>query len=149
MTIAEEIKQKEFKSPYQKLMINLIYTVNWIRDKNKDLYKKYGVTNQQYNVLRILKGAHPKVKSAGEIKDVMLDKSPDLTRLLDRIVSKGFVERDICPDNRRKMDIKITNKGLELLKKMGSEISKIESSLGSLTEEEANIASDILDKIRD
>ena len=148
MRIEEEIEQKEFKNPYQKLHINLVYTVNWIRDQNKQVFKDFGVTLQQYNVLRILRGVYPQVKSAGEIKQVMLDKSPDLTRLLDRLVFKKLVEREICAGNRRKMDIKITEEGLKLLSEMDNVISKADSALFNLTEKEAEYMSDLLDKIR-
>ena len=148
MKIGEEINQKEFKNNFQKAFINLEYTYNWLKDKNKGVFKPFGITLQQYNVLRILRGAYPEVRSAGEIKKVILDKSPDLTRLMDRLVIKKLVERQLCPENRRKIEIKINEKGLKLLEKMDPVTEYSEKIMQLLSEKEANQLSDLLDKLR-
>ncbi len=149
MKIEDAIKQKNFSSEYQKAFINVEYTHNWLKGKTKQLFNDNEVTQQQYNVLRILRGAHPDVRSAGEIKSVMLDKSPDLTRLMDRLVKKGYAEREMSESNRRKIEIKITESGLKLLDKLDPKILKIESIFHSLSPEEATQLSDLLDKLRE
>jgi len=104
---------------------------------------------QHYNVLRILKGSKPKSISPGEIKEVMLDKSPDLTRLLDKLVQIGLVDRHLCPANRRKMDVIITKKGEALLSKIAVKRQKMQKEeRQNITEEEAEQLSDLLDKFR-
>ena len=104
---------------------------------------------QHYNVLRILKGSFPNPLSPGEIKEVMLDKSPDLTRLIDKLVNMDLVDRHICPNNRRKMDVFITKKGEQVLHEINNKQKNIEPSKeNKLTEEEADQLSDLLDKFR-
>ena len=147
-TIDEEINQSKFESDFQRAHLNLIFTANWFRDQSKAMFKQFDLTSQQFNVLRILKGAHPKVCSAGYIKDVMIDKSPDLTRLIDRLISKGLVSRCVCPDNRRKLDITITDKGISLLNKINPIVKKESEKLDNITKQEAVELSRILDKMR-
>ena len=87
MKIEEAIKQGRFGSNFHKAVVNLIYTSNWLRDAHTDLFRKYGILSQHFNALRIIKGRHPKPVSAGEIKEVLLDKASDVTRLLDKLVN--------------------------------------------------------------
>lgn len=148
MRIEEAIKQKKFKSTYQKAIINLMYTSNWLNDKMKQAFKPFDITPQQYNVLRILKGKYPVVCTAGEIKDVMLDKTPDLTRLVDRLVTKKLVDRRTCESNRRQVDIQITETGLKLLSEMEEVVEQHNERLNNLTDKEAELLSQILDKVR-
>jgi len=130
-------------------MVNLLYTHNWYRDKYRNVYKEFNIKMQHYNVLRILKGSKPKSISPGEIKEVMLDKSPDLTRLLDKLVQIGLVDRHLCPANRRKMDVIITKKGEALLSKIAVKRQKMQKEeRQNITEEEAEQLSDLLDKFR-
>jgi DNA-binding MarR family transcriptional regulator len=104
---------------------------------------------QHYNILRILKGKYPKPSSPGEIKEVMLDKAPDLTRLLDKMVDMGLVDRHLCPDNRRKMDVFITTKGIDLLEKVSKEQNRMyQEDMNNLSEDEAEHLSNLLDKFR-
>ena len=115
MKIEEAIQQRKPMIPLQKAMVNLIFTYNRIMDANNAVFKPFQVTAQQYNVLRILKGRHPEPVSVGDVKSVMLDKSPDLTRLCDRLVDKQLIERATNCNNRREVLIQITQKGLGLL----------------------------------
>ena len=147
MNILKEIKQKSFKSSIEKAAVNLLYTHNWYRDKYQDIYKAYDLKVQHYNVLRILKGSKPKSISPSEIKDRMLDKSPDLTRLLDKLVEKGFASRDLCPENRRKMDVMITKNGEGMLNEITSQQQQLQK-LQNISETEAEQLSDLLDKFR-
>lgn len=147
MKIEEEIRTK-FESLQQKVGINIIYTSNWLNDKMNEVFKQFDVTPQQYNVLRILNGSYPKALCAGEIKAVMLDKNPDLTRLSDRLLAKGLIERELNEENRRQVLIKITTKGLELLQEIRPAIKKQSRSFSNLSDAEANQLSDLLDKLR-
>ena len=149
MNILEAIKQKSFDTSFEKAVVNLMYTHNWYRDKYQDIFKDANLKAQHYNVLRILKGSKPKFISPGEIKEVMLDKSPDLTRLLDKLVEKGLVERNLCPENRRKMDVLITKEGESLLKQISKKQQKLQKEQGQhFSEEDAEHLSNLLDKFR-
>ena len=96
MNISEAIKQKSFSSPHEMALINVLFTSNWLRDKQKEYFYPYDLKPQHFNVLRILKGKYPDNSCPGDIKDVMLDKSPDLTRLIDKMMKMGLVERNVC-----------------------------------------------------
>lgn len=148
MKFEEEIKQSKFDSSTQKAVLNVMFTSNWINALFRDVFKPYDLTPQQYNVLRILRGKHPKSANPGEIKDVMLDKNPDLTRLCDRLCKLGLITRGVDKTNRRKINIKISDAGLDMLKKLDPKIKKMQSAMKSLTEDEANQLSDLLDKMR-
>ena len=148
MKIEDEIKQPKFKDPFQKAVINLIFTASWLQSKHQDFFKTAGITNQQFNILRILKGQHPKSTSATEIKSRMLDKNSDVSRLLDRLGVKKLITKQVCPNDKRAADITITETGLALLVELDKRQSEINSVL-NLTDEEAKQLSDLLDKSRD
>ena len=148
MKLEDEIKQTRFESGGQKAVINVIFTANWINSQFRNIFKTYDLTLQQYNVLRILRGKYPKSANPGEIKEVMLDKNPDLTRLCDRMCNLGLITRTVDKDNRRKMNIKITQKGLDTLEQAAPELDKLEKELVNISESEANLLSDLLDKLR-
>ncbi|UII24525.1 MarR family transcriptional regulator [Fulvivirga maritima] len=148
MKFEEEIKQSKFTSECQKATLNLIFTSGFVNNMQKDFFKPYNITNQQYNVLRILRGQHPKSISTSGIKDRMLDKNSDVSRIVDRLTLKGWVQKTVCPDDRRLVDVVITNEGLQLLESMDTEVKKLNEHLGSLTEEEAKQLSELLDKVR-
>ncbi len=148
MKIEEEIKQKAFKSNFQKAFINIMFTESWLRNENKKFFKAFDITAQQFNVLRILRGKHPETLSAGEVKSVMIDKTPDLTRLLDRLQKKGLITRKMDSLNRRLLCIGISKAGLDLLAEITPIIEAQMQALNRLTEEEAQQLSDLLDKFR-
>jgi len=147
MKIEEEIKQVKFKSPYQKAVINLIFTANWLQGHQQQFFKKFGLTNQQFNILRILKGQHPKFISATEIKLRMLDKNSDVSRLLDRLALKGLINKMVCPNDKRAADISITEDGLQILGELDHKQKEIDTVL-RLSTEEAELLSNLLDKGR-
>lgn len=147
MRIEDEIKQNKFRNANQKAIINLIYTVNWLQNIQQEMFKPYGITSQQFNILRILRGQHPEAISATEIKSRMLDKNSDVSRLLDRLVQKNLITKKTCPSDKRAADVLITDAGLELLKSMDTEQKKFDKVL-SLSEEEALLLSNLLDKAR-
>jgi DNA-binding MarR family transcriptional regulator len=148
MKIEEEIKQSSFISAHQKAVINLIFTSNWLVHKQQSYFKPFGITGQQFNVLRILKGQHPKSISAKGIKSRMLDKHSDVSRLLDRLLAKKLIEKKSCVSDKRASDVFITQKGLALLHEIDSKQNDIDHVL-KLTNEEALLLSDLLDKARE
>lgn len=148
MKIEEAIKQKKFESSQQKAIINLMYTYHWLSAQQDQLFKQFELTTQQYNVLRILRGKYPNSLCVGDIKEVMLDKNPDLTRLCDRLVKKKLLERQFNEYNRRQVLIKITEGGLNLLKEIDPHLKKQFKKL-KLSEKEAEKLSDTLDKLRE
>ncbi|MCZ2102328.1 MAG: MarR family transcriptional regulator [Chitinophagales bacterium] len=148
MEIDKVIKQGKFKDNYQKAIVNLLYTSNYFRDIHQPIFKKYEIQGQHYNVLRILKGKYPDPVTPGYIKEVMLDKGTDLTRLIDKLKKKGWVERRICPHNKRQMDITITDLGVEQLTAMSKEMAIEDSQNIRMTPEEYATLSDLLDKMR-
>ncbi len=147
-TIEEEIKQTKFKSAQQKAMLNLIFTSNWLENKHRDYFKEYGLTNQQFNILRILKGQHPSKISGTEIKSRMLDKNSDVSRLLDRMILKKLVIKSQCPNDKRSADVGISDLGISLLQKIDRKVFNFAGSLEQLTEDEANQLSYLLDRCR-
>lgn len=149
MRIEQAINQRKFKDDYHKIVVNLLYTGNWLRDALGANLKEHGLLPQHYNALRIIKGRHPDPVSAGDIKDVMLDKASDVTRLLDKLEKLEYVQRRLCPHNRRKMDISITPQGLKLLSDVDILMDTFYDDLADrITEAEAATLSDLLDKIR-
>jgi DNA-binding MarR family transcriptional regulator len=145
--IEEEIQQKKFKSPHQKAVINLIYTANWLQNKHHHFFKSFGITGQQFNILRVLKGQHPQSISATEIKTRLLDRNSDVSRLLDRLAAKKMITKNTCPQDKRASDIFITQEGLDLLKEIDKSQKEIDEVL-ALNAEEAGQLSDLLDKCR-
>lgn len=148
MRIEEEISQKQFRNELQKASLNLLFTSGWLSNRHKELFKPFGITPQQYNVLRILRGSLPKTMSTSEIKSRMLDRNSDVSRIVDRLNLKGWVQKKPCPKDRRLVDVIISDEGLGLLKRMESQVEGLENSLGKLSEEEANQLNSLLDKIR-
>ena len=148
MRIKEAIKQnKDFKDNRHEALVNIQFTASWLTLFNSKVVEPHNLSMQQYNVLRILRGQHPKSVTVKFIIERMLDKSSNASRLVDKLLAKGLVERTQCPEDRRRVDIMISKKGLELLEKLGIEFEKINKSL-NLSEEDARTLSDLLDKMR-
>ena len=148
MKIGDAIKQKEFKSEFQKLFINIIYTANWLNNESIKTLKPFGISPQQYNVLRILKGQHPNAITVNNIIDRMLDKSSNASRLVDKLKQKGLVERDVCNNDRRQLDIKITIKGIAIVEEISKKMDSFNNIKDAITIEEAEKMNTILDKLR-
>lgn len=146
MKIEDEISQKKFTSVHQKAVINLIYTSNWLQNKHQEFFKAFGITGRQFNILRILKGQHPKSISGTEIKSRMLDRNSDVSRLLDRLASKDLISKQTCPNDKRASDVLITEEGMALLNEINK--SHKQDQVLSLTDDEAEALSDLLDKAR-
>lgn len=134
-----------FPSNKVKAFINIKYTANWISSKENDFFKPYGISPQQYNILRILRGAKEPTK-VQVIKDRMIERAPNATRLMDKLCDKKLIERVRCDHDRRVVYISISNQGLELLKTIDENIDF--DFINNLSEEEAIQLSNLLDKIR-
>lgn len=148
MKFEKEIKQQKFRSAKQKATLNLLFTSSWLTNRHKDFFKEYGLTPQQYNVLRILRGQHPESISTSDIKARMLDKNSDASRIVDRLTIKGWVTKTVSPADRRLVDVIISQDGLDLLERMDSKTDELDHTIG-LTEQEADLLSNLLDKVRD
>ncbi|MCF6361294.1 MAG: MarR family transcriptional regulator [Cyclobacteriaceae bacterium] len=148
MKLEQAIKQNSF-SQGQRLGLNLIYTFNWIKNKQKEYFSPFDITAQQYNVLRILRGKHPDVYSTSGIRDRMLDKMSDASRIVDRLLIKHLVERSVNKADKRLVDIKISLKGIKLLDAMNPSIEKnIQKLFERLSTEEQELLDQLLDKMR-
>ena len=147
MSIEKDIQQPKFRNEYHKTVVNLIFTYNWITEKTKQFFEKGDITSQQYNILRILRGAG-KPLSTLQIRQRMLDKMSDTSRIVDRLVKKELVQKVICKTDRRLVDVTITDTGMQLLDRLDSYNEQMDSMLGNLTEEEAKMLNQLLDKIR-
>lgn len=142
--ISKDIKSK-FINNKVKAMLNIIYTANWINSVHNDFFKPYGVSPQQFNILRILRGAGKPLK-VQEIKARMIERAPNATRLMDKLCDKDLIQRLPCPGDRRVVHIEIKASGLKLLKQIEANLN--DDLLNKLSEDEAAILSDLLDKIR-
>ena len=147
-SIEEEIKQTRFRDCYQKVAINVLFTASWLEGRQQDFFKKFGITLQQFNILRILRGQHPNRISGVEIKSRMLDRNSDISRLLDRLLKKNLISKHLRPGDKRATDIAITEPGLALLTEIDKELATRERGTFKLSEEECDKLSDLLDKSR-
>ncbi len=148
MKLEQAIKQNTF-SEGQRLGLNLIYTFNWVKDQQKDYFSQFDITAQQYNVLRILRGRYPKVYSTSDIRDRMLDKMSDASRIVDRLLKKKLVERSTNKADKRLVDIRITEQGIRLLKIMDKTIdSHAQLPFKNLSGKEQKTLDKLLDKMR-
>ena len=147
MSIEKDIQQTKFRNEYQKTVVNIIYTYNWVTEKTKEIFERGDITSQQYNILRILRGAG-KPLSTLQIRQRMLDKMSDTSRIVDRLVKKQLVQKVICKTDRRLVDVTITDAGLQLLEKLDSYNEEMDALLGNISEEEAKMLNHLLDKIR-
>lgn len=149
LKLEDEIQQKKFRNEPQKLAINLTYTHNWLNAHYSAMFRTSDITMQQFNVLRILRGQYPNPCSVKLIKERMLDRMSDASRIVDKLKAKGLLDRRECPMDRRSVDILITDKGLELLESMDDVEENFKTIFKTLTEEEMKTLNHLLDKLRD
>jgi MarR family transcriptional regulator, 2-MHQ and catechol-resistance regulon repressor len=148
MGIENDIHQNTFVNTKQKSMINLLYTYGWVIERIKNFLSKEDITHQQYNILRILRGAAPEPLSTLQIRERMLDKMSDTSRIVDRLVAKELVRKVVCSKDKRLVDVTITEKGQKLLKKLDSGSEHLHHIMDNLSDKECAQLSDLLDKIR-
>lgn len=147
MGIEEDINQSKFRNEHQKAGINLIYTFNWVTEHMKSLFEKHGLTSQQFNILRILRGAGQPLSTL-QIRQRMLDKMSDTSRIVDRLILKGLVKKMISKVDKRLVDVSITDKGKKLLAKLDGHQDEMDAVMSNLTESDAKTLNKLLDKIR-
>lgn len=148
MQLETEIKQKSFKSPYQKLAVNLIYTTNWLSHHYEGFFKDKDLSTQQFNVLRILRGQHPTPCTLKLVKERMLDRMSDASRIIDKLVAKELVIRNQCPGDRRSVNLVISDKGLALLKELDFIDDAVKEIFGNLSKTEVETLNELLDRLR-
>jgi DNA-binding MarR family transcriptional regulator len=145
--IDEELKSR-FTSEQQKAMLNVLFTANWLRAHQVSRFKPYGISAQQYNILRILRGAKDRMR-AQSVKERMIDRAPNATRLTDKLIDKGLVARERCAEDRRVIYVRITPKGLALLERIDLESKGLYQALFErLSEQDAKAINTALDHWR-
>ncbi|MCK8480171.1 MarR family winged helix-turn-helix transcriptional regulator [Psychroserpens algicola] len=149
MSIESDIKSTVKLNENDKTVINLIYTNNWLKEKALTDFKSYGLSSEQYNVLRILRGQKGQPANLSTIQERMLNKMSNTTRLIDKLLKKDLVTRQTCPSNRRKIEILITSKGLELLTELDDKVKKSNLNITkNLNTSELTTLNLLLDKLR-
>ena len=147
MSIEKDISQRKFKTEYQKAMVNLIFTHNWMMERMKLFFEQADLTPQQFNIMRILRGAGQPLSTL-QIRQRMLDKMSDTSRIVDRLIKKGLAKKVVCKSDRRLVDVSITEKGLKLLEKLDDTQSDLDAIINNLNETDAKQLNKLLDKIR-
>ena len=148
MGINTDIKQKKFKSEFEKVVVNLIFTRNWFEQQQQKVLKPAGLTLAQYNVMRILRGQHPEVCTVNLIIDRMLDRMSNVSRIVDKLVSKELVSRIPSKVDRRAVDVYITDKGLEVLSSLDITLQSLFDEINSFSDDECQQINNFLDRFR-
>lgn len=148
MRIDDEIQSTNFEDNYHKAAINIAYTAGWLSNFFKCHFDKFNLTQQQFNILRILRGQYPNPATINLLKERMVDKMSDASRIVDRLIQKGLVSRCTNNKDRRAVDIRISEEGLQILSKMDEEFRTKDFLKNNMSEEEAAALSDLLDKLR-
>lgn len=141
------IAQNTFSGEEQKSIIGLIFVGNWITSRHQRFFKQYEITLQQFNILRILRGQHPKAANIGLLRERMLDRMSDVSRLVERLRIAELVERTPNDNDRRSVDVKITKKGLGLLKEIDENMNEMYQLSSGLSEKELKLLNELLDKL--
>jgi DNA-binding MarR family transcriptional regulator len=147
MGIEQDIQQASFRNEFQKMGINLLFTANWLNEQIGKMLAEEGVTQQQYNILRILRGSATPLSTL-KIRERMLDKMSDTSRIVDRLIAKELVLKNICEKDKRLVDITLSPKGLQLVDQLDQFNDRIDALLKGINESEAATMNQILDKIR-
>lgn len=148
MQIENEIPENYCRNDRHKALVNIIFTSNWLLERLKQLLEIEDITHQQYNILRILDGSD-KPLSTLQIRDRMIDKMSDTSRIVERLLKKELVTKQICAHDKRLVDVTITNKGKKLLARIHKNTDKIDGISSNLTDSEVTTVNNLLDKMRD
>lgn len=146
--LQKEVKASKFENIFQQALVNVIFTYHWSNKNVKEALEPFDITQQQYNVLRILRGQYPSPATVNLIKNRILDKMSDTSRIVDRLIQKGYVDKSVNSYDKRAVDIIISDKGLSLLKKMDKEVDFSSFIAPNLTKDEAEQLNILLDKMR-
>ena len=148
MEIGQEIKQLKFRNEYHKSIVNVIFTSNWLLEKMRIMLDREDITHQQYNILRILKGSASPLSTL-QIRERMLDRMSDTSRIVERLIKKGLADKKLCSYDKRLVDITLTGKGFELLERLEGMNDEIDAIVHGLSTEEAVALNNLLDKLRE
>ena len=147
MSLEEDINQTTFRNEFQKAAINFIYSYNWMNERMKLFFDKEDITPQQFNILRILRGAGKPISTL-QIRQRMLDKMSDTSRIVDRLLRKELVKKDTCSNDKRLVDVSITDKGKKLLEKLDANNDEMDAIFNNFSENDARNFNGLLDKLR-
>ena len=149
MSVEEQLKSSSNIEPYRKSILNLMYTGNWVNERLSEYFKKFDLTSQQFNILRILRGQKGTAINLQDIQQRMISKMSNTTRLIEKLRLKSLVTRVQCKENRRKIDIRITDSGLDLLAEIDKTIANYEKDMtDNLSDKEAAQLNMLLNKLR-
>jgi len=148
MRLEDAIKQKKFDNEYEKAVVNILFTASWLESSNLQRMKPFGITSQQYNVLRILRGSYPNKLMLNDIACRMIDKNSNATRLVEKLRLKKLVTREQNKENRRQVDIAITPLGLDLLAAIDKVSDDWFNKFNTLNNQEIKQLNTLLDKLR-
>lgn len=148
MSIDRDIQQTRFANSRHKALINILYTYGWALERIKNILADHGITHQQFNILRILRGSFPKPISTLQIRERMLDKMSDTSRIVDRLILKGLAQKTTSSKDKRLVDVVITEKGQDILREIDEGPDIVSEVMNNVTEEEMDELSHLLDKIR-
>jgi DNA-binding MarR family transcriptional regulator len=144
----DQVIQSRFRNDKHRVGVNLIYTANWFSDQVSSILKKFDITMQQYNILRIIRGAHPKPVTIKYVRERMLDKMSDVSRVVEKLREKGLINRKECASDRRNVDITLTETGYSKMTEMDLYVDQVDICFATLNEEEIIQLSYLLDKLR-
>lgn len=148
-SIEEAIQQPQFETSRHRAHVNIVYTASWLNQGTNRALKPFGLSLQQFNIMRILRGRGDQPSTIKLLTERMLDKMSNASRLVDKLKEKGYVERKECPADRRRVDILITDAGLDIIERASLAVEKSRNfAFNTLTEEEADQLSYLLDKLR-
>lgn len=149
MKLEEELRIEKFKTEPQRAVLSILFTASWLQERTNECFKAHGISQEQYNVLRILKGQKGKPANLSTVQERMIHRMSNATRLVEKLKQKGYVNRVTCEDNRRKVEITITESGLELLDRIDPRLAETEVNLFQrLNEHEIREIGLLLDKVR-
>lgn len=148
MSIERDIQQTRFANPRHKALVNILYTYGWALERIKNILANHGITHQQFNILRILRGSYPKPLSTLQIRERMLDKMSDTSRIVDRLILKGLAQKSTSSSDHRLVDVLITEKGQDILREIDQGPDIVLEVMANVSEEEMEELSHLLDKIR-
>lgn len=148
MEIEKAIHQKKFANERERVIVNILYTSSWLSNLQMGVFKEYDLSMPQYNVMRILKGQYPKPATVNMIMERMIDKSSNVSRIVEKLRTKGLVLRTECPLDRRQVDVMLTQSGIDLLAECTKELSDIQTITDKLDDAENKELNRLLNKIR-
>lgn len=147
--IEQSLQEAKFINEYQKLRVNLLYTANWLNNRIREILRPFGITQKQYNILKILRTEYPQTIAIQDVRCRMIDKMSDASRIIDRLVLKGWVEKQCCSEDKRSNRVQINAAGLNLLKKIDATTSEIDGIMSNIDEEKAATLNLLLNELRD